>query len=224
MNKVRASGFSLVEILLALALGLILLLGFSRLLMATQGSYLAQDAAMRMQEDARFLLHKLAQEIRMAGMYGCTAFDPAVTPPKDFKQPVGWDSGKKTLTLITADVAATGSAPGWTALSDCTAAAALHTGKVTRPDQVSFYLRQLVYVHKGDELLLAGRGLAENVKAFDVSFGLAGSPMSYSPQLPPGRASDLRSVRLSLTLSDPQQRVADQTWHLVVALRNGWRL
>ena len=224
MNKLRAGGFSLVEIMLALALGLVLLLGFTRLLMATQGSYLAQDAATRMQEDARFLLHKLAQEIRMAGMYGCTAFDPAVTQPKDFAQPVRWDSASRTLTLISADVAASGSTPDWTALSDCTAAATLHKGKVTRPDQVSFYLRQLAYVHKGDELLLSGQGLIQNVKAFTVSFGLAGSPMHYSPQLPPERAADLRSVRLSLTLSDPQQRVADQTWHLVVALRNGWRL
>jgi type IV pilus assembly protein PilW len=52
-------GFSLIEIMLALALGLILSLGLTRLLLATQSSYLAQDAAMRMQEDARFLLQKL---------------------------------------------------------------------------------------------------------------------------------------------------------------------
>lgn len=224
MNRAQAKGFSLVEIMLGLTLGLILLLGFSRLLVASQGSYLAQDAAMRMQEDARFLLHKLAQEIRMAGMYGCTAFPPGFELPKRLEQPVSWDPAKKTLTLMTADVAAIGSLPDWSAVSDCLGSAALYHGKVTRPDQVSFYLRQLVYIHKGDELLLSGQGLVQNVKAFTITFGLAGSPMYYSAQLPPGRGADLRSVRLSLTLSDPQQRAADQTWHLAVALRNGWRL
>lgn len=213
-------GFSLIEIMLALALGLILSLGLTRLLLATQSSYLAQDAAMRMQEDARFLLQKLAQEIRMVGMYGCTAFDATVSVPKAFEQPLRWDQQKQSLTLITAD---TGGSPDWTVVSDCKAAAKLYKGRVVRPEQVNFYLQQLNYVYTGDELQLNGRGLVQNVKAFSVSFGLAGTPMHYSPELPAARAADLRSVRLSLTLTDPQQRTADQTWHVAVALRNGWR-
>lgn len=224
MSKRQSNGFSLVEIMLAMALGLVLLLGFSRLLIATQGSYLAQDAAIRMQEDARFVLHKLAQEIRMAGMYGCTALAAPASLPKALEQPVRWDRSSNTLSLITADVASTGSTPDWTVVSDCLAPATLYAGKVARPDRVSFHLRQLVYAHRGNELLLSGQGLIQNVKAFTVTFGMAGSPMHYSPLLAPERAAELRSVRLSLTLSDPQQRAADQTWHLLVALRNGWRL
>ncbi|MFS2159863.1 PilW family protein [Pseudomonas sp. Pseusp122] len=212
-------GFSLVEIMLALALGLILSLGLTRLLMATQSSYLAQDAAMRMQEDARYLLQKLAQEIRMAGMYGCAAFEAAASVPEVFRQPLRWDRQKQTLSMITTD---TGN-PDWTVVSDCKAAAKLYVGKVTRPEMVNFHLRQLNYRFTGNAIQLEGQGLVQNVKAFSVSFGLAGTPMSYSPDLPVERVADLRSVRLSLTLTDPQQRTADQTWHLAVALRNGWR-
>lgn len=212
-------GFSLIEIMLALALGLILSLGLTRLLLATQSSYLAQDAAMRMQEDARFLLQKLAQEIRMAGMYGCTAFEVTASVPELFRQPLRWEPQRQTLSLITADAGN----PDWTAVSDCQTAAKLYVGKVTRPEQVSFYLRQLNYRFTGNEIQLEGQGLVQNVKAFNVSFGLAGTPMHYSPELPAARAADLRSVRLSLTLTDPQRLTADQTWHLVVALRNGWR-
>ena len=65
--------------------------------------------------------------------------------------------------------------------------------------------------------------LVNNVSAFDVSFGLASSATdigasSYSSN--PTDPARIRSVRLTLTLYDPNHRVRDQTFNVVAALRN----
>ncbi|MNR12986.1 hypothetical protein D3C85_1293680 [compost metagenome] len=69
----------------------------------------------------------------------------------------------------------------------------------------------------------ADQVLVDNVSAFDVSFGLASTATDlaasrYSSN-PPNPAL-IRSVRLSLTLTDPNHRVSDQTFNVVAALRN----
>lgn len=74
----RQAGFSLLEAMLALSLGLLVLLGGNRLFIAASQSWQAQEAAARMQEDARHALQRLAQSLRMAGMFGCLRHDAIV--------------------------------------------------------------------------------------------------------------------------------------------------
>ena len=70
VNRV-SKGFGLIELLIALALSLIVVLGVVQIFIAAKNTYLSQNAAASMQEDARFVLSKMIQEIRMVGMFGC---------------------------------------------------------------------------------------------------------------------------------------------------------
>jgi type IV pilus assembly protein PilW len=59
------------QMLIALALGLIIVLGVVQTFLAAKNTYVSQNTAAAMQEDARFVLSKMIQELRMVGMFGC---------------------------------------------------------------------------------------------------------------------------------------------------------
>jgi type IV pilus assembly protein PilW len=132
---------------------------------------------------------------------------------------------------VTADVGEGGSKPDWTVLSDCTGSAQAYGGSppAGAPGQIRFPLRKLTYTFEGGQLKLSTLAapskavLVDNVRAFDISFGVAGKAGStgvsrYDPS--PGEESLIRSVRILLTLQDPNGRVKDQTYSVVAALRN----
>ncbi|WP_287815383.1 prepilin-type N-terminal cleavage/methylation domain-containing protein, partial [Pseudomonas sp.] len=58
----RASGFGLIELMVAILLGLIILLGVLQIFVSAKNTYLAQNASAAMQEDARYALSKMVQE------------------------------------------------------------------------------------------------------------------------------------------------------------------
>ncbi|MGB1270711.1 MAG: PilW family protein [Endozoicomonas sp.] len=64
-------GFSLVEMLVALVLGLVLFTGVGHLVLASNKSWVLQDELARIQENARLALDILSQDIRSAGYTGC---------------------------------------------------------------------------------------------------------------------------------------------------------
>ena len=66
----KQAGISVVEMLVALALGLILVLGVVQLFTSSKRTYQIQDAAARLQEDGRYVLTRMSQELRMGGMFG----------------------------------------------------------------------------------------------------------------------------------------------------------
>lgn len=228
--KKFAKGFGLVEIMVALVLGLVVVLGVIQIFLASKNTYVTQNASARMQEDARFALSKLMQEIRLTGMYGCLKFDttvvaPAIVAPAALTNPILWDNTTKIMTLVTADIGTSGGTPTWTVVSDCRTTSSLYLGAKTVAGQTSFPLRQLIYTFNGTQLMMQLAGgtsavLVDNVKAFSVSFGMVGSPMSYTSTLTAASSADVRSVRLTLTLTDPSNRVKDQTYNVVAALRN----
>ncbi|SEQ83880.1 type IV pilus assembly protein PilW [Pseudomonas sp. NFACC02] len=233
MNK-QSRGFGLIEIMVALVLGLIVVAGIIQIFISTKTTFQSQNNAARMQEDARFALSKLIQEIRMTGMYGCLKLDTtpvagAIAAPPNLTNPIRWDAARAQLTLVTADIGTSGTNPTWTIISDCQTFSQLYAGARTPGDatkQTAFPLRQLVYTLTGTQLTLtdgltgAAQILVENVSAFNVSFGMAGSPMSYSTTLTDASSTSVRSVRLSLTLTDPAGKVGPQTYNVVAALRN----
>ncbi|CRM40550.1 prepilin-type N-terminal cleavage/methylation domain-containing protein [Pseudomonas sp. 58 R 3] len=226
-------GFSLVEMLLALAVGLLLVLGVSQVAISARATHASQQAAMVLQDDARFVLGKMIQDIRQAGMFGCLATASIDNAPPAFYRPLGWDSAGSawSLTLVTAEVAGEGGTPDWTVLSDCLGTAQAYAGSSPppMPGQIRFALRQLTYTYETGQLKVstpaapAKSVLLDNVQAFDISFGVAGKP--GSPQVAryesrPADESLIRSVRLRITLQDPTGRVKDQAYSVVAALRN----
>ncbi|PTT81151.1 pilus assembly protein PilW, partial [Pseudomonas sp. HMWF005] len=221
--------------LIALALGLIVVLGVVQTFLAAKNTYVSQNTGAAMQEDARFVLSKMIQELRMVGMFGCLGSITDASSAGDFNAaqltPISWDNSNLKLTLVTADVGGNGGTPTWTVVSDCRNSATAYTGlRAAGSGQIAFPIRRLIYSFSSNQILMGtGSGtptqqvLVNNVSAFNVTFGLASSASdvaasSYSSN--PGDPARIRSVRLSLTLTDPNNRVANQTFNVVAALRN----
>ncbi|MEG1042228.1 MAG: hypothetical protein RSE94_20135 [Pseudomonas sp.] len=216
----RQMGFSLLEVLLALSLGLLLLLGASRLFVAASQSWQAQAASAHMQEDARQALQRLAQSIRMSAMFGCLRDDAMVfhdpSAREAFAQSLrltrGADGRLQRLSLITADVAHTTGEPDWTLVTDCQTQASVHAGVMAPgPGQFAVPLRRQHYRLVANELYL--RSAAANGVLVEGVGDL---------QIELVRDSNLAitAARLELTMVDPQQRVRPQTYRMSIALGN----
>lgn len=67
----RMRGLSLVELMVALAIGLIVLAAVSTVFVNSKSSYTTQESSARLQENARFALQFIARDLRMAGYFGC---------------------------------------------------------------------------------------------------------------------------------------------------------
>jgi len=70
-SRSRAAGFSLVEIMVALALSLLLLAGVIAIFMSSRASYETTNKFSRIQESGRFALDQILRDIRAAGYVGC---------------------------------------------------------------------------------------------------------------------------------------------------------
>lgn len=225
----RQAGFGLIELMIALALGMLVVLTVTQVFLSARHTYLAQHSAAMAQQDARFVLSKIAQEIRMIGMFGCLPTDRIVDAPVAFQIPIAWQGSatSRSLTLISADVGSHASQPDWTVVSDCKSYAQSYSGPrtVLAPGETAFALRRIFYWYEDHQLKVGANKavLLDNVIAFDMSFGVSGSGSDQSVQryeANPTRLDSIRSVRIALTLRDPELQVKDQVYHLVVALRN----
>lgn len=67
----RQLGVTLIELLVALALGLAVLVGLSAVYVAAKQAFRFQETSGRLQEDATFALEIIARDLRMAGFAGC---------------------------------------------------------------------------------------------------------------------------------------------------------
>ena len=99
----RQKGFSLVELMVALVIGLFLMVGVIQLFIGSKQTYRIHDALSRLQENGRFALNTMTQDIRMAGFRGCVspnasgAFSSTLNTPTaylwNFDQPIqGFES------------------------------------------------------------------------------------------------------------------------------------
>ncbi len=73
MRRLRrtASGLSLIEIMIALAIGSLLLIGLIQVFAASRTSSQLAEGMARSQENARFAMEFLQRDLRMAGHFGC---------------------------------------------------------------------------------------------------------------------------------------------------------
>ena len=72
-NSLRRAntGFTLVELLVSIALGLFLVAVVGGVYLSSKDSFNYQDAMSRLQENFRFAMERMARDIRMAGYNGC---------------------------------------------------------------------------------------------------------------------------------------------------------
>lgn len=77
LNQRYQHGLSLVEMMIAITLGMILIAGVIQIFSSSKQTYRVQEAMGRLQENARFALDLLGHDLRMAGNLGCSS---SVTP------------------------------------------------------------------------------------------------------------------------------------------------
>ncbi len=80
----KSSGFSLVELMIAVTIGLILLGGIGYVYLGSRQTFRTQDDFSRIQENVRYALETVGVDVRMAGYAGCVnlaAINPAVPIP-----------------------------------------------------------------------------------------------------------------------------------------------
>ncbi len=95
-DKKRQSGFTLVEIMVAMLLSLLLGVAIVTVFVNNSHSFNQDDNVMRMQDDARFALQQIAFDLSMAGHYAELLSPGAVTP--DTNLVVSLDCGPAGVT------------------------------------------------------------------------------------------------------------------------------
>lgn len=63
-------GFSLVELMVSLTIGLLLIAGIAQIYLSSKQSYNVQDNLARMQEAGRYAVHVISEDLRLAGYWG----------------------------------------------------------------------------------------------------------------------------------------------------------
>lgn len=72
----RQRGFSMVEVMIALIVGLVLMAGVGQIFLGSNETRRIQDARARLQENARFAIDILARDFRQAAYLGCSNAAP----------------------------------------------------------------------------------------------------------------------------------------------------
>ncbi|WP_144967343.1 PilW family protein [Pseudomonas sp. DE0010] len=208
--RLRQNGVGLLELLLVLALGLMLLAGASQLFTSAHRAWQLQGAALRMQEDARLALLRMAQDVRMAGMFGCLRLEPADLPDSDtlaaFSRPLAVE--ESSLTVVVADLPGHSLKPQWTLLTDCVGYVKVHRGHVhAAAPLMAIPITRHRYAVRDDTLYFT-RGsstqpLLEHVRRLHVV-----------------AADDGQRIDLHLNLFDPLLAL-EQQYVVSVARRNG---
>ncbi|WP_313738510.1 pilus assembly protein PilW [Pseudomonas sp.] len=206
--SIRQAGIGLIEALIALALGLMVLAGASQVFIAAYQTWRLQAAAQQLQGDARLALTRIAQDIRMAGAFGCLRLNPedfnSATAAAAFTRPV--EVNGERLGLIVAELPGHTGAADWTLHTDCQTWARVHEGRTVAPfGTLALAIRRLEYRFEKGKLMLVRTGskqpLLDHVQRLHVNL------------------VDQQRIDLQLELYEPQWRLT-QHYSLSVALRN----
>lgn len=77
--RCEQAGLTLVELMVAITIGLILTLAVSQIYVSSRASYSLEEGLARVQENGRFAMELLAYDLRMAGYAGCNSKLPATS-------------------------------------------------------------------------------------------------------------------------------------------------
>lgn len=84
VNKRRQhQGFTLIEIMVSMLLGIFLLGGVMEIFLNTKQTYRVQDALGRLQENGRYAMEFIGRDIRMTDHRGCPTTPPSLDPTVD---------------------------------------------------------------------------------------------------------------------------------------------
>ncbi|MFV3405411.1 MULTISPECIES: PilW family protein [Pseudomonas] len=209
--RCRQTGLGLLETLLALALAVLLLTGASRLLLSAHQAWAVQGVAARMHDDARLALQRIAEEVRMAGMFGCLRLEPAQFPnagsAEAFARPITITGD--SLTLVTADLSGLPGPADWTVLTDCLTWAKVELGQqMGAAGVLALPVRQILYEVRNGGLMFTSA--SQRATLIDQVRGL---------QVTHVEVEQGERLDIELTLHDPRYLLT-QRHRISVALRN----
>ncbi|MFK0096217.1 PilW family protein [Pseudomonas sp. NPDC090592] len=208
MRRVQ-SGFGLLELMLALAIGLMLLAAASQLFTSAHHTWRLQSTSVRMQDEARQALLRMAQDIRMAGMFGCLQIKPG-----DFEDPAARQAFARpleieatTLSMVVSELPGQAGKSDWVLQTDCNEKVRVDE-KPVEGYPLTFPIGKYIYQFH-DNRLSFKRGksfqpLVENVR--EARFERVQTPQG-------------ERVDITLTLYEPTLKL-EQRHELSVALRN----
>ncbi len=105
----QQQGFTLVELMVALTIGLVVLAAVGTVYLSSRQSFRLVDSMSRMQENARLAIETMARDVRMVGYVGCgnlqtarinTIANPPVTAISSANAITGLDSGASTANYL----------------------------------------------------------------------------------------------------------------------------
>jgi type IV pilus assembly protein PilW len=111
-------GIGLVEIMVALTLGLVLMGGVLQVFLSNKQTYRMQEAHARLQENGRFAIGKISRDIREAGYWGCASHSVSTSLKTTLKTLGTYQDYFYDFTRIVEGFEWTGSA--WTPAADDT--------------------------------------------------------------------------------------------------------
>lgn len=71
INKRSSQGLSLIELMIALLIGLLISAAVLQIFISSKNTFRMQEAMARLQENGRFAVNYMANDFRMAGFMGC---------------------------------------------------------------------------------------------------------------------------------------------------------
>jgi type IV pilus assembly protein PilW len=89
--RARSGGFGLIELMVAMAISLLLLGGVVAIFMSSRTSYETTERMSRIQENGRFALDQIVDDVRAAGFVGCARVPKYVSNTLTVGGDVKWD-------------------------------------------------------------------------------------------------------------------------------------
>jgi type IV pilus assembly protein PilW len=108
MSRPKQNGFTLVELMVAMTVGLFLTAGMISLFIGSKQSYRATEALSRLQENGRFALEYLSRDVRQVGFRQIVGASTAAPLPNFIR---GWDGSSTAPTLTAPSVTLTDYTP-----------------------------------------------------------------------------------------------------------------
>lgn len=110
----KSRGFGLVELMVALTIGLILLGGIGYVYLGSRQTFRTQDDFSRIQENVRYALDQVGMDVRMAGFSGCVNIS-AIDPKNPAAMPISVIANGSPTVGLAEGMRGYGSAGTWSA-------------------------------------------------------------------------------------------------------------
>lgn len=206
MNK--QYGLSLIELMIAVLISCLLILGVTQMFGNTSQTDRTSSAIARVQESGRVALEVIGEDARRAGYQGCSsAANTTVVGSYTFPaQAISASSNSVTFRFATLENTGT----------------AFSTKKAC--DGTALYLKSVTYAQcaNGTSLCQGSTAILDNAVISGISFGVLSSGNIQwidSGTITAAQIADAHSVRVSLTISDTLNKVT-RTYANTYELRN----